>query len=50
MAAATTPAWLEPRRLLPDLLCGLWLLLVALLYADGPLRLAFETARRLLER
>lgn len=32
-----TSAWLEPRRLLPDLLLALWLLAVAAAYLGGQL-------------
>ncbi len=49
-ATTPTPAWLAPARLLPDLAAGLWLLLIVLLYADGPWRSAWATLQGLLER
>jgi len=48
--ATPPPAWLTPGRLIPDLLAGLWVLLVVMLYADGPFRASLDILRGLLER
>ena len=48
--APVQPDWLRPDRLVPDLLAGVWALLVVMLYADGPLRYAFDYLSGLLGR